>query len=305
MKNILLCILVIGFFQVSCSKEEKYLDVSNTDINLDAAGTAQKIKVQTSASIWQIAGETGWVSIDRDSCFLVISSTSNPTRTQRSAKIVIVADGLFERILVNQPGSIRAVGEPYPNAENPIGIIYKLTHGGEHGKVISLDQVSHVWGPTSDVNISVARSLDNGKSNTRAMINTYRERSDFNSTYPAFAWIYNEKNGGDINGEWYIPSFYELNEMHHLLTGNAYSIPTTDPPNSTPGITYNIQARDEFNFIMKEYGGVPMNYERMQYWSSTEYDITRSRVILFGDQSTATSYGAKTLVCGVRAIYEF
>ena len=87
---------------------------------------------------------------------------SNQVRSERNAKIVIVADNKYVRINVSQAASTRAVGEPYPDETNPIGIIYKVLDGGKHGKILSFDEFNGKWGLNSNTGI---RSLEDGKSN--------------------------------------------------------------------------------------------------------------------------------------------
>jgi hypothetical protein len=307
MKKIILFVLIPGLFLISCKEEEngKYLEVSANEISLDAAGTEQQITVQTNEFIWQLTGETDWVKIDRDSCFLLISAPSNPTRSPRTAKVVIVAGDRFERLLITQAGSSRMVGDPYPNEENPTGIIYKMTSGGEHGKVISLDYLTTaLWGPTDELNNPGARSYSDGKSNTRYLIEAHKDQPDFETTHPIFSWIY-EKNGRNLDGGWYLPSYYELRELQALLTGATFDIPATAPSIINQAVSHNIQVREQFNFWIRDWGGTPVEYGVI-YWSSTEYSVTQADVVPLEHQRLGVMlYASKANTYAARAIYEF
>ena len=140
MRKIIFIGMIIGIFIYACEKDDSYLELSETEIQLDAAGAEQYIQVNTNAITWQISSSSDWVIAERDSCFLVIKAESNQVRSERNAKIVIVADNKYVRINVSQAASTRAVGEPYPDETNPIGIIYKVLDGGKHGKILSFDE---------------------------------------------------------------------------------------------------------------------------------------------------------------------
>ena len=309
MRTKIIFLIVLGMLAFSCEDESAYLGVSGNEINLDAAGTAQTIEVNTGEDVWQISGNISWLTIGRDSCYVTFSAPSNPKRAERSGSVVIVAGDRFERVQITQAGSAREVGEPYPDAVNPIGIIYKTTDGGNHGKVISFDQFEATWGPTTEVNNPAARSYDNGKSNTRNLIQAHRERADFALEYPAFDWVYNEKNQGNLEGGWYIPAYYELMELFYILAGSSYTIPSSIPSALGSVPARNIAVWDGYNNTIASHGGTPMSFSStntvtVNYWSSSENDITRAYSVRFGTSGT-TSYATKSSSFLVRAIYEF
>ena len=116
-----------------------------------------------------------------------------------------------------------------------MGIIYKVLDGGKHGKILSLDEFNGKWGLNSNTGI---RSLEDGKSNTRDMINAYKDAATFDSDYSIFWWIYQEKNNGDIDGQWYIPAYSELVELYLILVGQSKT--TTTNATQTVSVSHNI-----------------------------------------------------------------
>ena len=307
MKIGLQLVVILGLFLVSCNDDDNSsLYLSVREINLNAGGTQQSVTVQTNTPIWHFSKGAAWVIVERDEDILRIGATANPTRNSRSANVVITSNGQYERIVITQAGSSRAVGEPYPDAANPIGIIYKMIDG-EHGKVFSLNEAYCAWASVRGANETI-RGFHDGKGNTRYIINTYGGDPDFETLYPAFAWIL-DKNEGDPAGKWYIPAHYEMVEMYHVLTGNAYTIPAT-PPTSTGGInlTHDFKTREQFNFCITTYGGIPFTYEETYYYlTSTEHNDSNVRAVSFTAGYSFGSTNSKTSATdsAVRAILEF
>ncbi|MFR4039615.1 MAG: BACON domain-containing protein [Butyricimonas faecalis] len=107
MRKIIFIGMIIGIFISACEKDDSYLELSETEIQLDAAGAEQYIQVNTNAITWQISSSSDWVIAERDSCFLVIKAGSNQVRSERNAKVVIVADNKYVRINISQAASTR------------------------------------------------------------------------------------------------------------------------------------------------------------------------------------------------------
>ena len=96
-----------------------------------------------------------------------------------------------------------AVGDYY-NVDGVKGIVYRISDGGKHGKIISLDEAILQWS-TEEV-LTGATDLYNGESNTNVIISNF----DLNN-YPAFKWC-NNKNTAGISG-WYMPSISEVEDI--------------------------------------------------------------------------------------------
>ncbi|MCL2561904.1 MAG: BACON domain-containing protein [Rikenellaceae bacterium] len=337
MKKIFFAIISLALLSAWACKDDKgtMLSVSTNDVVLDATGNPQVIAVQSSNAIWRIDSDADWLNIERDEQGNVaISAFSNSRRTPRTTRIFISAKERFERITITQEGSLREVGEPYPNAENPMGVIYMLTDGGKHGLAISLDEVSVGWGPANEENPG-ARSVVDGKANTRAIIEAHGSSSDFATRYPAFAWVHG-LNSGDINGGWYIPSFWEFMQMTAFINDGALGFsPDTPAPGAmmmmlntinnlirthvgaTGNFPLDAAARARYNAIITGLGGVAITDVGSTiapvYWTSSEVGSTNAYTCAFNFTASFTQNTsiAKAAWDGapnlrrVRAIYAF
>ena len=96
---------------------------------------------------------------------------------------------------------IYRVGDYY-NRNGKQGVVFEISYGGLHGKIISLDETTLQWCTTSQYRKRVtvgASSESDGKANTDKVM----RRSDKNQ-YPAFTWC--RAKGAD----WYLPAKKEL-----------------------------------------------------------------------------------------------
>jgi hypothetical protein len=307
MKKRLLLVAILAWWQASCDEDKSTLEVSSREIEMDASGNEQRLAVRTNEAIWEVVCDANWPVIERDNGDVVFTAASNPGRDPRAAKIIIAAGDRYERIILTQAGSLRVPGDPYPDAEHPVGLIYKVSDGGTHGMAVSLDQLQCAWGPAAIAHEN-ARSFVDGRGNTRNIIATHENDATFATDYPAFAWIL-QKNGNDLDGGWYLPSYFELVEMYNLLVGNIYTIPEAGvPPSMQPVVTHNLAAREQFNAEMITWGGTPVNYPAAMYWSSSESSAGYACAVSFNGARdythTQVNYYAPTLFY-VRAIYKF
>ena len=121
-----------------------------------------------------------------------------------------------------------AIGDPYPDATNPIGVVFWLdttdpnynpaTLKGSKGKIVSLDEMKGTWGCYSYNNNTSpegASDPDYGAQNTKKVIDNMLTPGNLPddgsiNIYVSFNWIYNTKNNKDINGRWYLPARNEL-----------------------------------------------------------------------------------------------
>ena len=314
MKKILLFIMALGLAQVSCSDDDgASLSVSTNTVELDPAGTGVLVEVQTNESIWRVVSEADWVTIERhEDGNVTLGAQSNSKKQERSARVAICAGDRYERITVTQAPSLRSVGDAYPDAAAPIGMLYKISDGGYHGFVVSLDMMQCAWGTYGEAHEGATMNAFDGRANTRKIIEAHKDAADFETAYPAYHWVY-EKNGRDLDGGWYIPAFWELVEMRNTLTGNSFTAPA---PGTAPSmmqgnlqITHNMAVRDDFNTIITSLGGTPVEYGNVAYWSSTEANGYNAYRVAFASgfysgSATMTS-GGKTNVHYVRAVYEF
>jgi hypothetical protein len=114
-----------------------------------------------------------------------------------------------------------AVGDVYPLVGEPVGVVYEVSDGGLHGRVVSLDQQTPVrWG-NNDIDEQAAgvtgiRNSSDGYQGTFNLINKRKDEPDFSTMYGGFYWIY-QKNNYDVNGIWYMPAIDELKTLYNVL----------------------------------------------------------------------------------------
>ena len=126
------------------------------------------------------------------------------------------------------------VGDYYDDGTKQ-GVVFYVDATGQHGKIVSLDQVVKQWCSDAQRNKGIvvgASSESDGKANTDKVMS----RSD-SAEYYAFVWCRAKGN------DWYLPARDELKLL--------YSV------------------RDAINSTLKERGG---NTLSGWYWSSTEYE---------------------------------
>ena len=134
------------------------------------------------------------------------------------------------------------VGDYYDDGTKQ-GVVFYVDSSGQHGKIVSLDQVEKQWCSRAqyDKHIVVgASSMSDGKANTDKVMS----HSD-SAEYPAFVWCRAKGN------DWYLPAIDELKIL--LLESSVHQA---------------------VNSTLKERGGVAL-YDRgedVAYWSSTELD---------------------------------
>ena len=136
-----------------------------------------------------------------------------------------------------------AVGDLYPDAENPIGVVYLVTNNGTHGKIVSLTSSSSIkWDSRNWLNMTSTggTSTTDGAYNFSLMSYTY---------HPVKTWIVDNLGAG-----WYCPAKGELvtianniQTVNNTLTSNGY------------------QALECFF-----------------YWSSTEYSLENAYMVCVG-----------------------
>lgn len=173
-----------------------------------------------------------------------------------------------------------AIGDPYPDATNPIGVVFWLDENdptynpankkGLKGKIVSLDEPIENWNSGNEAGklkwsteqvTTGATSTSDGAANTIAITQT----ANYSSTvYPAVAWCV-EKNTGGVTG-WYLPAKDELLTLYYVITTVNSSLQTVGATELSP----------------------------RQYWSSTEDDSTYSFAVHFGGGTTYSTQKRST-----------
>lgn len=120
-----------------------------------------------------------------------------------------------------------AVGNYYPNAVAPIGVVFWVDpeSDGKSGKIAGLDDTSGItWANGFEIMNTTTGANDkyNGRINMQVIVSQY-DISD----YPAFEWVHN-KNASDVSyedpdtkGIWYLPAIEEVKELHAVHRDNT------------------------------------------------------------------------------------
>ncbi len=159
-----------------------------------------------------------------------------------------------------------SVGDRY--AEGGVkGVVFYVTDGGYHGKILSLEESEQLWCSNLNYEIVIPKKSDNGSLNTRLL---YENRSINLADYPAFNWCKSLGNG------WYLPSLKEVLEIYKHKT--------------------------VINRALYYYGGKTISDQKI--WTSTEYDEVRAYHVYM---DTGKIYPSEKIEDGryVRAVRSF
>ena len=179
----------------------------------------------------------------------------------------------FNITVQGKPAVKYAIGDPYPDATNPIGVVFWLdendptydpaTQKGSKGKIVSLDEPVANWnGGTNEAgklqwsteNVTTrATSTSDGAANTLKITQT----ANYSPTvYPAVAWCV-AKNTGEVTG-WYLPAQNELQTLY--------------------------DAKTNVNSTLRTVGATELSLS--YYWSGTEDSSTNSWLVHFSNRTT-------------------
>lgn len=180
-------------------------------------------------------------------------------------------------------GTSYAIGDYWPNATNPEGIVFWVKPGtfGTQGKVIGLGETYVAkWGPDNDeeaAGVTGIRSWTDGATATKNMIAQYKSSPTFAADYPAFHYIYASVNNYDVNGAWYLPARDELKMLYAGYSGKTYESIVNWTVDNMPD--YDLQeckdARTAFNTMLMAKSGKAIggsgNSVAEWYLSSSEF----------------------------------
>ena len=169
----------------------------------------------------------------------------------------------------NEPpifGEIKSykVGDYY-NVNGKQGVVFEVCDNGQHGKIVSLDQVKLQWSGGVSRSISGLSNAMDGRVNTNRVMQSYDK-----SSFYAFNWC--RSKGYD----WYLPAIQELQSLQHVIDVVNEAIKNV-----------NMQAIGK----------------KCLYWSSTEYDGERALTVDM-DNYNIPSY-KKDFSLYVRAVSTF
>lgn len=170
-----------------------------------------------------------------------------------------------------------SIGDVYPKDGTPLGIVYEISNGGKNGKVVSLAEKQARWGDNTKEEltdgVALIKDVNNGKDATKNLIAKRKGAANFAGDYVIFHWLYNDLNGADENGVWYLPSKNELKGLYAAMSGIAYADIETTWQDGAAMPDFNSAeanaARTAFNDKVKAAGGTEFNFYG-QYWAVTE-----------------------------------
>lgn len=208
-----------------------------------------------------------------------------------SAVVVATAgdnSGITAECTVTVEAPVYAVGDLYPNAENPIGVVFCIENDGVNGKVVALTDIADMsWG---------AADVDTGADQLNGLVNiaSVQAADATFEAFPVFGAI-NELNAegttyaADSKGVWYLPAIKELRQLYAGMSGLVWvdgegggivDGVVTDWGNGYSGMVsystpYEEKAlyeanRADFNSIIKGAGGSEITYMNGNFWSSTQ-----------------------------------
>ncbi len=215
----------------------------------------------------------------------IIATFEPNTKTQeRKTKITIACDGAEEIVEIVQSAmpseNAYFIGDLYPNAEAPIGVVFYIDPKGDGGKIVSFEQFDEFWGPEGV--LTGANSLDDGLYNMSKIF----EIENYQEDYAGFHKVHqmNVNAGIDVNnyksGQKNVWYFAAQNELLELLK-------VKDKVNST----LTQQGKDFLS------GSV--------YMSSTEADADNMYYVSFWDGSNGGDHEKELFTRLIRAVYEF
>ncbi len=177
-------------------------------------------------------------------------------------------------ITISGPGGgtngVYQIGDYY-NRDGIEGVVYRISNGGVHGLIVSLDEGNCVWSIKDEYHNSYSAGATDwydGLANTNRVVSNYNL-----DNFPSFRWC-NNKNTNGITG-WYFPSYTELRDM----------------------MLYTEKLNEG---LLNNGGTILVNYE---YWSSTEYTANNSAYIY--DPYNPGAYSPKDNVYRIRAVHSF
>lgn len=201
---------------------------------------------------------------------------------------------------------VYAVGDYFPNADAPEGVVFEINADGTHGKVISLREPQGRpddsykctrWGTIdqwqSEHGVPGMTSTTDGLTATRQLINIRRNDGNFVSDYSAFNYIYTTCNNNNPDGDWYMPAIEELKSLFAAINGLVYAdiaatwTDGTTLPGHKVGVDNNPPAAQAFCAKITAIGGDIPNFYGW-YCSSTEVGPGTIRAVNFDEAVVST-----------------
>lgn len=158
-----------------------------------------------------------------DAAFTVAVGGTETMVQKTTATKTFAASTVVRLPVVAYAKNLYQVLDYWPNDTAPEGIVFSVSDGGLHGKILSLNEAVGDWGPIlveSENGVTHMRTEpEDGLVVTRELIGLRKDNANFATEYFGFDWLLNTKNNGDANGEWYCPTRPELAELYAVMCG--------------------------------------------------------------------------------------
>ena len=164
------------------------------------------------------------------------------------------------------------------------GIVVAVDETGEHGLIMSLDEVFLPWS-TKRIVVGADDKRD-GSANMAVVARAVAAGEAAWSDFPAFKWCRDKGEG------WYMPAIDEIFEIGNFYNGGMRRTPI------------DRNARRKLNEKLKAYGGKALN-PLMEYFSSTEFDAKEVRTTPMGVEPPFMKEQPKHSKFPVRAVRKF
>lgn len=268
------------------------ITLSTDRLSLSGDGESQEVTVSSNCS-WQISTNSGgdWLKYEKKDDKIIF--TAEATESTRSCSVLISstqidpATGLpVMAVLDVVQNKLYKVGDAYVVNGKTVGIVFSVTEGGAHGKVLSLFEGKDAFGTTRLLYCDLTGIFDteewmkdqanlgptdlyDGLSN----LQVYKDKrpNDWQTFYPMIGWCERLKQEtGNI--EWYIPALNEWGELYEYVTGikmRIDGVSTVHPAGDKDAYVKAKQSFEDFNLKLEEMGGDRL-YMDEGYHTSTE-----------------------------------
>ena len=196
----------------SCKRDIKKVEISPAIMSLEIGKTAQLSAIVTPLD----AEFTSLTWKSSDNAIATVDGNGKVTAIAKGTAMITAKVGgktgtCTVTIYATSPTTYK-IGDLY-NKDGVRGIVFKITDGGKHGYILSINRVATTVCPWSKVaEITGATDVNSGQNN----MNKIKTISNWTTNYPVF------KYWDDLG--WYIPAWRELMEIFHNNTDISFSL---------------------------------------------------------------------------------
>lgn len=183
-----------------------------------------------------------------------------------------------------------AIGDYYPNARRPEGIVFEVSEGGLHGKIVSLygtESESLRWGSLDGKEYSGDPDLDDGRDVTAYFLGMVQSMTDKGDTgwlndHTVWKWFHEKLTDGTLSGDWYCPAINELKSLFASIYGIDYNniadtwSDYTQPMPGFAAIVNKEALQNSFDEKLSSKGGTKFNWYG-KYGSTSEIEGTSNQ----------------------------